>query len=147
MINHRIKNHPVLSIDTKLEYISFTFNGKKNSAKSGEMISSALFANGIRIFGHHQKDNSPQGIYCANGQCSQCLVLANGIPVKSCIVPVEENMDVRSLDGLPELLKDDEIVKKGKKTPIVKTRVLIIGGGPAGLSAAIELGIMDVYLV
>jgi len=147
MINYRIKNHPVLSIDKKLDDITFTFNGKKISAKTGEMISSALFANGIHVFGHHHKDNSPQGIYCANGQCSQCLVLADGIPVKSCIVPVEENMDVRSLDGLPELLKDDEIVKKGKKTPIIKIRVLIIGGGPAGLSAAIELGIMDVKCI
>ena len=147
MINYRIKNHPVLSIDKKLDDITFTFNGKKISAKTGEMISSALFANGIHVFGHHHKDNSPQGIYCANGQCSQCLVLADGIPVKSCIVPVEENMDVRPLDGLPELLKDDKIVKKGKKTPIVKTRVLIIGGGPAGLSAAIELGIMDVKCI
>ncbi|MFE3845338.1 2Fe-2S iron-sulfur cluster-binding protein [Thermoplasmatota archaeon] len=147
MMDNRINNHPVLSVDEKSDFITFNFNGKKITAKSGEMISSALFANGIHVFGHHHKDNSPQGIYCANGQCSQCLVLANGIPVKSCIVPVEENMDVRSLEGLPELLKDDEIVKKGMKTPIINTRVLIIGGGPAGLSAAIELGLMEVKCI
>ena len=75
------------------------------------MIASALFANGIHEFGRHKKDNSPQGIFCANGQCSQCLVIANGIPVKSCIVPVKQGMDVRSLDGLPSLLKDDDVVK------------------------------------
>ncbi len=147
MMDNRINNHPVLSVDEKSDFITFNFNGKKITAKSGEMISSALFANGIHVFGHHHKDNSPQGIYCANGQCSQCLVLANGIPVKSCIVPVEKNMDVRSLEGLPELLKDDEIVKKGMKTPVINTRVLIIGGGPAGLSAAIELGLMDVKCI
>jgi sarcosine oxidase subunit alpha len=147
MMNHRINKHPVLSIDKKSKYVTFNFNGKKISAKKGEMISSALFANGIHVFGHHYKDNSPQGIYCANGQCSQCLVLANGKPVKSCIVPVEENMDVRSLEGLPELLKDDEIVKKGGKIPLIKTEVLIIGGGPAGLSAAIELGLKDVKCI
>ena len=127
----RIKNHPILSIDKKSDYIGFRFNGKKLFAKSGEMISSALFANGIHIFGYHHKDKSPQGIFCANGQCSQCLVLANGIPVKSCIVPVEEDMDVKSLDGLPELLKDDEVVKIGGKIPIIETEVLIVGGGPA----------------
>ena len=147
MSDNRINNHPVLSIDKKPKYIDFYFNGKKISAKSGEMISSALFANGIHVFGHHQKDKSPQGIYCANGQCSQCLVLANGIPVKSCIVPIEENMDVKSLENLPELLKDDEIIKNGIKTPIIKTQVLIIGGGPAGLSAAIELGLKDIKCI
>ena len=103
------------------------------------MISSALFANGIHIFGRHKKDNSAQGIFCANGQCAQCLVMADGRPVKSCITPVKKGMDVRSLDGLPELLSDDKVVKTGGKIPVVKTTVLIVGGGPAGLSAALEL--------
>jgi len=143
----RIQKHPILSIEKTIEPINFTFNGKKLTAKPGEMISSALFAHGIHIFGHHKKDNSPQGMFCANGQCSQCLVIANGIPVKSCITPVEESMEVRSLDGLPELLKDDKAVKTGGKTPIFNTQVLIIGGGPAGLSAAIELGNLDVKCI
>ena len=147
MVKARIKKHPILSVDKAPESIIFTFNGKKFSAKPGEMISSALFANGIHIFSRHEKDNSPQGIFCANGQCSQCLVIANGIPAKSCIVPVEEGMDVRSLDGLPALLKDDEVVKKDTKIPIVKTPVLIVGGGPAGMSAAIELGKMGVKCI
>jgi NADPH-dependent 2,4-dienoyl-CoA reductase/sulfur reductase-like enzyme/Fe-S-cluster-containing hydrogenase component 2 len=56
-------------------------------------------------------------------------------------------MDVRSLDGLPSLLKDDEIVKKGRDIPVIKTPVLIIGGGPAGMSAAIELGKMDIKCI
>ncbi|MCK4348583.1 MAG: FAD-dependent oxidoreductase [Thermoplasmatales archaeon] len=147
MAKARIKNHPILSVDKTKESITFTFNGKKISAKPKEMISSALFANGIHIFGHHEKDGSPQGIFCANGQCSQCLVIADGIPVKSCIVPVKDGMDVRSLDGLPTLLKDDEVVKTGKDIPIIKTPVLIIGGGPAGMSAAIELGKMGVKCI
>jgi len=111
------------------------------------MISSALFAHGIHIFGHHERDNSPQGIFCANGQCAQCLVIADGIPVKSCITPVKEDMDVKSSDGLPALLKDDEVVKKGGNIPVVNTPFLIIGGGPAGMSAAIDLGKMGVKCI
>ena len=143
----RIIKHPILPIKKIPESINFTFNGKKLSAKPGEMISSALFANGIHIFGHHEKDGSPQGIFCANGQCAQCLVIADRIPVKSCITPVEEGMEVRFLDGLPALLKDDDTVKKGGKTPVIDTTVLIIGGGPAGMSAAIELGKMGVHCI
>ncbi|TET18599.1 MAG: sulfurtransferase, partial [Candidatus Aminicenantes bacterium] len=145
MTEARIKRHPILSEDKTPASIHFTFNGQKLKAKPGEMISSALFAHEIHIFGRHAKDNSPQGMFCANGQCSQCLVIANGVPVKSCITPVEEGMDVRSMDGMPALLKDDDVVKKGGKTPVVETQVLIIGGGPAGMSAAIELGQMGVH--
>ena len=147
MADSRIKKHPILSVDKTRDRISFNFNGKKLFAKPGEVISSALFANNIHIFGHHKKDNSPQGMFCANGQCSQCLVIANGIPVKSCITPVKEGIDVRSLDGLPELLKDDKIVKTGGEIPTVKTQILIVGGGPAGLSAALELGKLDVKCI
>jgi len=143
----RIKNHPILSVDKTAKSISFTFNGKKLHAKPNEMISSALFANNIHIFGRHKKDNSAQGMFCANGQCSQCLVIADGIPVKSCVTPVKKEMDVRSLDGIPKLLEDDEVVKKGKKIPIIKTQVLIIGGGPAGMSAALELGELGVKCI
>jgi len=147
MVESRIKKHPILSIDETSKYVTFTFNGQELKAKSGEVISSALFAHGIHIFGHHNKDDSPQGMFCANGQCAQCLVIADGIPVKSCITPVAEGMKVKSLDGLPELLKDDEVVKSGGNVPIVDTQVLIIGGGPAGMSAAIELGKMGVQCI
>jgi thioredoxin reductase/Fe-S-cluster-containing hydrogenase component 2 len=147
MNNARIKKHPILSVDTKKSYINFIFNGEKLKAKDGEMISSALFANDIHIFGWHKKDGSPQGMFCANGQCSQCLVIADGIPVKSCVTPVKEGMEVRSIDGLPKLLKDDKIVEIGGDIPVVDTQVLIIGGGPAGISASLELGRMGINCI
>ena len=66
----RITKHPILSVDKIPKSINFTFNGQKLNAKPGEMISSALFAHGIHIFGHHERDNSPQVIFCSNGQCA-----------------------------------------------------------------------------
>jgi len=147
MTEYRIRQHPILPIEPQ-EKVEFYWKGRKLIAKQGEMIASALFAHGIRIFGHHHKDGAPQGIFCANGQCAQCLVLADGVPVKSCMTPVRPGMRVESVDGLPELPKVEE-VSPLSETEAIEVPVLIIGGGPAGMSAAIELGTrgIDVLLV
>jgi NADPH-dependent 2,4-dienoyl-CoA reductase/sulfur reductase-like enzyme/bacterioferritin-associated ferredoxin/Fe-S-cluster-containing hydrogenase component 2 len=98
-----------------------------------------LFANGERVFGHHHKDGSPLGIFCANGQCSQCMVLADGMPVKACMELVKPGQHIEPADGLPVLPTVSENLEF-RPVQILKVQVLIIGGGPAGLSAAIELG-------
>ncbi len=138
MSDNRIKQHPILPIVEKNEFV-FYWNGKPLKAREGEVISSALFANDIRIFGHHPRDGSAQGIYCANGQCAKCTVIADGVPVKSCMTEVTEAMRVQSVEGLPDLPASD-IDKKLHDIDTYKTQVLIVGGGPAGLSAAIQLG-------
>ncbi|MFX1428101.1 MAG: FAD-dependent oxidoreductase, partial [Promethearchaeota archaeon] len=133
-----IKNHPILDIPER-EKINFVFNEKILTGFKGMVISSALFLNKIQIFGHHVKDSSPQGIFCANGQCSQCIVIANGIPVKACMTTLKENMIINSCNGLPELPGEDDPVSVGD-SDIKNVEVLIIGAGPAGLSAAKVLG-------
>ncbi len=134
----RIEDHPILHV-LRGESFRFTFGGKEITAYQGETIAAALFANGIRIFGHHPKDGSPQGIFCANGQCSQCLVIADGIPVKSCMTEAKPGMIVEPLNNLPRLPEMDTVPAMHEPT-VVEVPVLILGGGPAGLSAAIELG-------
>ena len=135
---NRITRHPVIDIPERKE-VSFIWNGQKMTGYQSEMISSALIANDIHIFGHHPKDNSPQGIFCANGQCSQCMVIADELPVKACMTPLQEGLAVKSVEGLPQLPPDDRKPVIGR-IPVTPVDVLIIGGGPAGLAAAIELG-------
>lgn len=142
MEQFRIETHPILDVP-ELDQISFYFNGTKYQARRGEMISSALIANGISVFGHHHKDNSALGMFCANGQCAKCTVIANGLAVKSCMTAVSENMIVQSVEGLPELPLDGS-TPSFEPIEEIECDVLIIGGGPAGLSAAVELGKYDV---
>ena len=138
MAEYRIASHPILSAQTRPN-VTFTWQGQEITALEGETIASALFANGVRVFGHHPKDGSPQGIFCANGQCAQCLVLADGMPVKSCMEPVQPGLRVEPVDALPELPKVDAPPPMAA-IEVLKVPVLIIGGGPAGMSAAIQLG-------
>ena len=138
MPEFRIDKHPILPCPER-EEVSFFWQGKEMKAFRGETIASALYANGVRVFGHHHKDGSPQGIFCANGQCAQCMVLADGLPVKSCAELVSPAMLVEPANGLPALPS----VETAAPADAIEERevpVLIIGGGPSGMSAAIELG-------
>ncbi|MBN1246905.1 MAG: FAD-dependent oxidoreductase [Anaerolineae bacterium] len=142
MVLRRIEQHPILT-PAHRDDVEITWQGRPLSAKAGETIAAALFAHGIHIFGHHPQDGAPQGLFCANGQCTQCLVLADGKPVKACMTIVKPGMHVAPVDGLPAL---PEAVITPETHPIntIETEVLILGGGPAGMSAAIELGQLGV---
>lgn len=133
----RITDHPILQASDGKPF-PFTFDGRTVEALPGETISSALFAAGIRVFGKHPKDGAPQGIFCANGQCSQCMVIANGAPAKACMTPALANMVVESMNDLPVLPAISQVPDMGE-TEIIDIDVLILGGGPAGMSAALEL--------
>ncbi|MBN1592127.1 MAG: FAD-dependent oxidoreductase [Candidatus Coatesbacteria bacterium] len=138
MTDFRVRTHPVLDIPER-EELEFTFDGKPIIAKRGEVISSALFAAGIKVFGRHPRDGAPMGIFCANGQCSQCMVIADGVAVKACMTLAREGMVVGSCVGDPALPPEDRPVGF-EEIKTFETEVLIIGGGPSGLCAAIELG-------
>ncbi len=138
MTPKRITKHTVIEVPERKE-VTFTWNGQKMTGYHGEMISSALIANDIHIFGHHPKDDSPQGIFCANGQCSQCMVIVDGLPLKACMTALQEGLAVESVEGLPQLPADD-CMPVLSRIPVTEVDALVIGGGPAGLAAAVELG-------
>ncbi len=138
MTDYRIRSHPILAIEER-DIFTFTWQGQPLQARAGETIATALFANGIRVFGYHPKDGAPQGIFCANGQCAQCTVIADGLPVKSCMALVKPGMAVEPVKGLPEL-PHAQPVQTFQPIETLQVECLVIGGGPAGLSAAIELG-------
>ncbi len=133
----KLRQHPILNIENK-KLVPFTYNGQNYQGFDGEPVSGSLIANGITTFSYHHKNHAAQGIFCANGQCSHCTVLIDRFPQKACITPLERGMDIRTLDGLPEL-PDVSIPLDKTCTLTHSCDVLVIGGGPSGLTAAIEL--------
>lgn len=133
----RITKHPVLDIQGGKQ-VSFTFDGRPLVGKEGEMVSSALFASGIRTFSIHTVDDAPQGLFCANGQCAQCTVIIDGLPLKSCITPLREGMEIKTLIHHPELPADDEW-RPSTPPQELSCQILIVGAGPSGITSAIEL--------
>ena len=141
-VPRRVEQHPILAAASTAvaePTVTIYWRAQALPARAGEPVSSTLIANGETVLGRHPKDGSPQGIYCANGQCSQCMVLANGRPVKACMTPVVDGMRVEPLEGLPSLPAVETIPVMGD-TERIEVPVLVLGGGPAGLSAAQQLG-------
>ncbi|MCF7886436.1 MAG: FAD-dependent oxidoreductase [Candidatus Marinimicrobia bacterium] len=133
----RIQKHPILE-EKRGEKVKFYFNDQELFGIEGEPVSSALIANNIKIFSIHRKADSPKGIFCANGQCSNCTVIIDGIPKKSCITPLSKGMHVQTLKHLPELPPDDHRLNFSEKKEF-SCDVLVVGAGPAGINAALEL--------
>ncbi len=147
MESSRIIRHPVLDVPSVPASVEFSFDGRPLTARPSETYAAALIANGVSVFGHHARDGAPQGIFCANGQCAQCLVVEDGRPVKACVTRVRPGGRVRSLDGAPELEPDDVPLRAVPFLRTVDTDVLVVGGGPAGLSAAAELAVRGLRVI
>ncbi len=134
----RIKEHPILTFQ-RGKPVTFLFDGKPVQAFEGETIAAALHAAGYKTLSHSLKHKRPRGFFCAIGKCSSCMMEVNGVPnVKTCLVLAEDGMEVSAQSGLGKLKpsgKSRSLLRKN--IPVIETEIAIVGGGPAGLSAAI----------
>ena len=97
---NRITEHPILEI-TEKESITFYYNGQPLEAKEGDTIAAALTANGIRVFRETQKRHEPRGLFCAIGNCTDCVMVVDGKPnVRTCVTLVKPEMRVETQIGV-----------------------------------------------
>lgn len=176
-------NLPTLKIDTS-QKIGFIYKGKKQYGVKGDTIATALFANGVRLFGRSLKYHRPRGLYSLDGECSNTCMEVDGIPNVRCentllkegMVVNEQNVkgsaehdmmafldkldwmmpagfyynvmhkpakiwplamkQIRKAAGLGKLSPDFEMPGKFDEV-FLNTDVCVIGGGPAGMTAAL----------
>lgn len=104
-------------------------------AYEGENIGAVLTAIGIRQIRHAPQLKDPRGFYCCMGSCYGCLVTVNGRPnERACVTPVQagQHISLQVGFGRPDMTALDSARLVRREIPLV-----IIGGGPGGLSAAI----------
>ena len=87
--------------------LTFTFNGKRYAAFSGDTIASALAASGVTVFSRSFKYHRPRGLLCCAGHCPNCLVQVGDEPnVRACQRAVQQGMSVSAQNAWPSLDRD-----------------------------------------
>lgn len=97
----RITEHPILGQSQKGRLVTFNFDGKSIAGYEGEPIAVALKANGLMVHRYTTKGDSPRGIFCAIGRCTDCVMVVDGKPnVRTCVTPLKEGMHVQTQYGV-----------------------------------------------
>lgn len=124
----RITEHPVLEFKRGRK-VQLFFNGAAFEGFEGESALAALWASGIRSV------RKEQGPFCMIGYCSGCLARVNGLSnARTCLVPVADGLSIESEEVAVPAAGGGGAAGEARR---LETDVLVVGSGPAGLSAAI----------
>ena len=131
---YKIETHPILDIPQS-EIVEFSYEGKKVQGRKGYTIAAALHQAGYPVHSH-SLDGRNRSLECGIGKCGACEMLVDGKIRRICITPVDGVHEVK------EITKDFMPSAEGeqpREVKIYKTKVAIIGAGPAGLACREQL--------
>lgn len=98
---YRVENHMILGELPEAPEVEITVDGRQMKAREGEMILSALLANGIIVQNISVKAHEPRGYFCGIGRCTNCVMTVDGDPnVRTCITEVRDGMIIETQNGL-----------------------------------------------
>lgn len=189
---NRLTELPTLKINPR-QTVSFSYQGKGMTGLEGDTVATALYSNGVRLFGRSLKYHRPRGLYSLDGESANAFMEINGLAnCQTGSVLLRQGMQVapqnfmgsierdwmsvldkfsfampagfyykimhkpyklwpffqnrvRAAAGMGKL-KDD--IKTGRCDEMhLNAEVCVIGGGPAGLSAALAAAETGVRVV
>ncbi|MEM1700182.1 MAG: FAD-dependent oxidoreductase [Desulfurococcaceae archaeon] len=116
------------------------FEGEPVEAYEGESVAVALYAIGVDVYSWSPRLGRPRGPFCMIGKCSSCFMTVNGVPnVRTCRMPVREGLVIERQRGWGRLpVEASTSVEQDVSSEKLEADLLIVGGGPAGLAAALE---------
>lgn len=113
---------------------TFEFGGELVKAFPGETIAAALLSAGITKL-RKTRAGDWRGLFCGMGVCGECSVRVDGVARRACLEAARPGIVVTPALALaptgPELL-----APVCGKAAMLEPDLLVIGAGPAGLSAA-----------
>ena len=115
--------------------IRLTLDGNSLDALKGDSIAAAMIAAGEHRF-RDCKNGHPRGLFCGMGVCGECQVLVDGVSRRACLTKASEGQVIRRLPAkraLPVTTGRADVANWREED----VDVLVVGAGPAGLSAAI----------
>ncbi|WP_018897920.1 FAD-dependent oxidoreductase [Rhizobium sp. 2MFCol3.1] len=118
--------------------VDIVVDGVAVAAERGMTIAAAIEAGGRHDFSRGLKDE-PRGIFCGMGVCQDCLVTVDGrLSQRACMTTVRPGMTIERPGSRPVIVDDaiSDLAAVPGAIETVQTDLLVIGAGPAGLSAA-----------
>ena len=121
--------------------VPFNFEGEQLLGVEGDTVASAMVRNAHLICRRNDQGEG-RGIFCGMGVCNECAVEVDGRPgVLSCMTTLKPDASVAIQEqhrDAPDFLQANDLAAQLPEQEIA-CDVLIIGGGPAGLSLAKNL--------
>ncbi len=109
--------------------VTLTFEGQPVPARAGETVAAALAAAGHAAF-RTTPHGAPRGLWCGMGVCFDCIVTVDGRPAqRACMTKVADGMRIGPGPAAP--------MPDPAPETVLAPGILVVGAGPAGLSAAI----------
>ncbi len=125
--------------------VTIELDGEAVPARAGESLAATLVAAGI-LTCRESRTGAARGVWCGMGVCSECAMSIDGVAGRlACMEPVRPGMSVRrnparrSLHASPTPAGGAPDGGDGRRggEEVVRCDVLVLGSGPAGLSAAL----------
>ena len=122
--------------------LAFTFDGRPYTGLAGDTLASALLANGVHTVSLSVRYGRPRGIFAAGVEEPNALVQLEGTYPEPMLlatrIELYEGLAARSLAGKGHLEPQQTAALYDRMH--VHCDVLVVGAGPAGLSAALASG-------
>jgi sarcosine oxidase subunit alpha len=119
--------------------LDFTFNGQPLTGCAGDTLASALLANDVRVVARSIMHDRPRGVFSAGIEEPNALVqIGSETMLRATQVELHDGLAATGLNGKGRAIAGTDAGRFDKV--YAHSEVLVIGGGGAGLRAALEAG-------
>ncbi|MDE0169637.1 MAG: FAD-dependent oxidoreductase [bacterium] len=124
--------------------LRISYDGRTVEAAAGDTLAAALTAAGHLAL-RESNEGGHRGVFCGMGACHECAVVVDGDPGRlACMVAAADGM---AIDRQPARVETPVPDAGVSETRDLSPAVLVVGGGPAGLTAAAAIAEAGVEVV